>query len=158
MRSNFITFKIIAIAILVALFGIGLLFITSLVSERQDYQRAFLKEIAQNNISPQTVISPYIRVPYNEQKNCLDEKKVAYLCTEEQWLYISADSTQWSSNFNVSNNTYKRTIYRAISYTANLMAKGVFQNQHLKRKITNGNELKLSSLCMILAVWIPNRA
>ena len=65
MRSNFITFKIIAIAILVALFWIGLLFITSLVSERQDYQRAFLKEIAQNNISPQTVISPYIRVPYN---------------------------------------------------------------------------------------------
>ena len=95
MRSNFITFKIIAIAILVALFWIGLLFITSLVSERQDYQRAFLKEIAQNNISPQTVISPYIRVPYNEQKNCLDEKKVAYLCTEEQWLYISPDSTQW---------------------------------------------------------------
>lgn len=134
MRSNFITFKIIAIAILVALFWIGLLFITSLVSERQDYQRAFLKEIAQNNISPQTVISPYIRVPYNEQKNCLDEKKVAYLCTEEQWMYISADSTQWSSNFNVSDNTYKRTIYRAISYTANLMAKGVFQKPTLEKK------------------------
>lgn len=77
MRSNFLTFKIIAIAILIALFWIGLVFITTLVSERQGYQQAFLREISQNNISPQTIISPYIRIPYNEIKTCLDDKKVA---------------------------------------------------------------------------------
>ena len=57
MRSHFLSLKILAIIILDAIFWIGLFFITSLVSERQAYQQAFLKEISQNNISPQT--EPY---------------------------------------------------------------------------------------------------
>ncbi|WP_296280980.1 cell envelope integrity protein CreD [uncultured Acinetobacter sp.] len=134
MRSHFLSLKIIAIIILVAIFWIGLFFITSLVSERQAYQQAFLKEISQNNISPQTVIAPYIQVPYQEQKTCLDEQKKSYPCTEENWMYIGADSTQWTSNFNVSDDTYKRTIYRAISYQANLTAKGIFQKTQLENK------------------------
>ena len=127
MRSNFLSLKIIAIVILVAIFWGGIFFITSLVSERQGYQQAFLKEISQNNISPQTIVSPYIQVPYQEQKK-------SYACTEESWMYIGADSTQWTSNFNVSDDTYKRTIYRAISYQANLTAKGVFQKTQLENK------------------------
>ena len=134
MRSNFLSLKIIAIVILVAIFWGGLFFITSLVSERQGYQQAFLKEISQNNISPQTIVSPYIHVPYEEQKTCLDEQKKSYACTEESWMYIGADSTQWTSNFNVSDDTYKRTIYRAISYQANLTAKGIFQKPPLENK------------------------
>lgn len=134
MRSHFLSLKIIAIIILVAIFWIGLFFITSLVSERQAYQQAFLKEISQNNISPQTVVAPYIQVPYQEQKTCLDEQKKSYPCTEENWMYIGADSTQWTSNFNVSDDTYKRTIYRAISYQANLTAKGIFQKTLLENK------------------------
>lgn len=143
MRSNFLTFKIIAIAILIALFWIGLVFITTLVSERQGYQQAFLREISQNNISPQTIISPYIRIPYNEIKTCLDDKKVAYSCTEEHWVYISADSTQWASDFQVSDDTYKRTIYRAISYNANLTAKGVFQKPILEDKDYQWNRAEI---------------
>lgn len=134
MRSHFLSLKIIAIIILVAIFWIGLFFITSLVSERQAYQQAFLKEISQNNISPQTIVAPYIQVPYQEQKTCLDEQKKSYPCTEENWMYIGADSTQWTSNFNVSDDTYKRTIYRAISYQANLTAKGIFQKTQLENK------------------------
>lgn len=134
MRSSFLTLKIIAIVILVALFWVGLFFISSLVSERQGYQKAFLQEITQNNISPQTIISPYIRVPYLEQTTCLDEQKVAHACTQEHWIYVSADSTQWQSNFDVKNDQYKRTIYRAISYQANLTAKGIFQKPTLENK------------------------
>jgi len=134
MRSHFLSLKILAIIILVAIFWIGLFFITSLVSERQAYQQAFLKEISQNNISPQTVVAPYIQVPYQEQKTCLDEQKKSYPCTEENWMYIGAESTQWTSNFNVSDDTYKRTIYRAISYQANLTAKGIFQKTQLENK------------------------
>ncbi|WP_010114954.1 cell envelope integrity protein CreD [Acinetobacter sp. P8-3-8] len=134
MRSHFLSLKIIAIIILVAIFWIGLFFITSLVSERQAYQQAFLKEISQNNISPQTIIAPYIQVPYQEQKTCLDEQKKSYPCTEENWMYIGADSTQWTSNFNVSDDTYKRTIYRAITYQANLTANGIFQKTPLENK------------------------
>ncbi|BCU63383.1 hypothetical protein F941_03202 [Acinetobacter bouvetii DSM 14964 = CIP 107468] len=133
MRSSFLTLKIIAIVILVAIFWIGLFFISSLVSERQGYQKAFLQEITQNNISPQTIISPYIRVPYQEQTTCLDEQKVAYSCTQENWMYLSADSTQWQANFDV-NKDIARTIYKAISYQANLTAKGIFQKPALENK------------------------
>ncbi|QXW26127.1 cell envelope integrity protein CreD [Acinetobacter johnsonii] len=134
MRSSFLTLKIIAIVILVAIFWIGLFFISSLVSERQGYQKAFLQEITQNNISPQTIISPYVRVPYQEQTTCLDEQKAAYSCTQEKSMYISADSTQWQSSFDVTDHKYKRTIYRAISYQANLTAKGIFQKPTLENK------------------------
>ena len=134
MRSSFLTLKIIAIVILVAIFWVGLFFISGLVSERQGYQKAFLQEITQNNISPQTIISPYIRVPYQEQATCLDEQKVAHACTQQNWMYVSADSTQWQSNFDVRNDKYKRTIYRAISYQANLTAKGIFQKPTLENK------------------------
>ena len=74
MRSNFITFKIIAIAILVALFWIGLLFITSLVSERQDYQRAFLKEIAQNNAPNTTTNQSPGRTSDNQRISSVQRK------------------------------------------------------------------------------------
>lgn len=134
MRSSFLTLKIIAIVILVVIFWVGLFFISGLVSERQGYQKAFLQEIAQNNISPQTIISPYIRIPYQELKTCLDEQKVAYPCTQEQWTYVSADSTQWQSNFDVSDHNYKRSIYKAISYTAQLSATGLFQKPLLENK------------------------
>jgi inner membrane protein len=134
MRSSFLTLKIIAIVILVAIFWIGLFFISSLVSERQGYQKAFLQEITQNNISPQTIISPYVRVPYQEAGTCLDEQKVAYACTQEKSMYISADSTRWQSSFDVTDHKYKRTIYRAISYQANLTAKGIFQKPALENK------------------------
>ncbi len=143
MRSSFLTLKIIAIVILVALFWVGLFFISSLVSERQGYQQAFLKEISQNNISPQTIISPYIRVPYSEQTTCPDEQKVARACTQEQWVYINADSTQWQAKFNVSDDTYKRTIYRATSYNAQLNAKGIFQKPILQEKNYQWNRAEI---------------
>ncbi|MEG1273810.1 MAG: cell envelope integrity protein CreD [Acinetobacter sp.] len=143
MRSNFLSLKIIAIVILVAMFWGGLLFITSLVSERQGYQQAFLREISQNHISPQTIISPYIRLPYEEEKICLDEQKKPHPCTEQSWVFLSADSTQWTSDFNVSDDTYKRTIYRAISYQADLTAKGVFQKLQLENKTYLWNQAEI---------------
>lgn len=134
MRSSFLTLKIIAIVILVAIFSAGLLFISSLVYERQGYQQAFLNEISRNNISPQTIISPFIRVPYKDKEasTCINKNNEQYSCIQEHVMLINADSTQWQANFNVSNDTYKRTIYRAISYNAQLSAKGIFQKPTLE--------------------------
>ena len=134
MRSNFLTLKIMTILILVAIFWVGLFFISSLVTERQDYQRDFQKEISQTQLSPQTIISPYIRVPYLEQKTCLDEQKKASPCTEENWMYINADSTEWNAKFQAKNDLYKRTIYRVVTYEADLTAKGIFQKPIIDNK------------------------
>ena len=115
MRSNFLTLKIIAIIILMAIFWVGLNFVSVLVSERQSYQQNFLKDIAQNHIRPQSIVSPYIRVPYQQTKTCQNEKKEPYNCVETHWTLIGADQTHWISQFNVADDQYKRTIYRSIS-------------------------------------------
>ena len=127
MRSNFLTLKIIAIIILMAIFWVGLNFVSVLVSERQSYQQNFLKDIAQNHIRPQSIVSPYIRVPYQQNKICQNEKKEPYNCVETHWTLIGADQTHWTSQFDVSDDKYKRAIYRAISYQAELTAQGIFQ-------------------------------
>lgn len=75
MRSNFLTLKIITMMILMAIFWIGLLFISHLVSERQSYQQDFIRDISSTQISPQSIIAPYVRVPYSEEKVCVDEQK-----------------------------------------------------------------------------------
>lgn len=133
MRSNFLTLKIIAIIILMAIFWVGLNFISALVSERQQYQQDFLQDIAQNHIRPQSIVSPYIRVPYQENRICQNEKKEPYKCIETHWTLIGADQTHWTSQFDVSDNQYKRTIYRAISYQALLTAQGSFQKPLLEQ-------------------------
>lgn len=143
MRSSFLNLKIMAIVILVALFWVSLFFISHLVAERKGYQQAFLTEITQNNISPQSIISPYIRIPYLEQSSCLDEQKATYPCTLENWAYVSAESTNWQADFNVSDSTYKRTIYRAISYQTGLTAKGVFQKPILANKDYQWNQAEI---------------
>ncbi|MFW1858632.1 cell envelope integrity protein CreD [Acinetobacter defluvii] len=134
MRSHFLTLKIIAIIILMAIFWVGLFFISSLVSERQAYQQNFIRDISTTQISPQTIISPYIQVPYTEEKVCIDEQKKSFPCTEEYFMYLGAESTHWSANFKVTNQNYKRTIYRAVSYQADLAAKGVFQKPEIDTK------------------------
>lgn len=143
MRSSFLNLKIMAIVILVALFWVGLFFISHLVAERQAYQQSFFNEISKSNISSQTIISPYIRIPYSEQTTCQDEQKVVTPCTQEQWMYINADNAQWQAKFDVSDDTYKRTIYRATSYNAQLNANGIFQKPTLQEKNYQWNKAEI---------------
>ncbi|WP_174493494.1 cell envelope integrity protein CreD [Acinetobacter sp. Marseille-Q1623] len=134
MRSNFLTLKIITMMILMAIFWIGLLFISHLVSERQSYQQDFIRDISSTQISPQSIIAPYVRVPYSEEKVCVDEQKKSFPCTEEHFSYFGADHTHWLANFKVTDDTYKRTIYRAVSYQADLSAKGHFAKPEITHK------------------------
>ncbi|NNP74385.1 hypothetical protein A7P53_02385 [Acinetobacter defluvii] len=143
MRSHFLTFKIIAIFILIGVFGIGLLFIQNLVSERQSYQQDFIRDISSTQIRPQTIIAPYVQVPYTEQKTCLDDQKKPFPCIEQYFMYLGADSTDWTANFNVSDSNYRRTIYRAIDYQANLSAKGAFYKPELDQKNYEWNKAQI---------------
>jgi len=63
MRRNFINLKIGAILFLILIFYIGLFFISSLVSERQSYQQQVIRDIANEQIRPQQIVAPYLKLP-----------------------------------------------------------------------------------------------
>lgn len=141
MRKNFLGFKILAIGTLVGLFCMGLYFLSNLVSERQSYHQTFLQDIAQNQVSEQSIISPYIRIPYTHVAPCADDQSKP--CESIKWLYVSAAQTAWESQFSVSDQTYKRSIYRAISYHNDMNAIGQFSKPTLSEARVDWNKAEI---------------
>lgn len=141
MQRNFLGIKILAITGLIGLFCIGLLFLSNLVSERQSYQQNFLNDIAQNQVSEQSIISPYIRIPYKELVPCSNDETKQ--CHALKWSYISADRTSWESDFLISDQKYKRSIYRAISYQNNLNAIGQFSKPAVYKPTFDWNKAEI---------------
>ena len=141
MQRNFLGFKILTIAGLMGLFCLGLLFLSNLVSERQGYQQNFLNDIAQNQVSEQSIISPYIRIPYTKLAPCSND--ATKQCSVLKWAYISADRTSWESDFSVSDQNYKRSIYRAISYQNSLNAIGQFSKPAIQEPTFDWNKAEI---------------
>lgn len=135
MRRNFINLKIGAILFLILIFYIGLCFISSLVNERQRYQQQVIHDIANEQVRPQQVIAPYLKLPYQVQTTCTNEEKKIYDCNQVLFITVGAENTDWNAAFNVSDSTYKRNIYKAISYQNSMSGKGVFKgaNQQPQR-------------------------
>jgi len=92
MRRNFINLKIGAILFLILIFYIGLFFISSLVSERQSYQQQVIRDIANEQIRPQQIVAPYLKLPYQVQTTCTDEQKKSYTCTQTLFVAIGAQT------------------------------------------------------------------
>lgn len=131
MLQTRLLFKISIIIMLLVGFAIGLAFVDTLVSERQRYHHQVIGEIAHHQISNQTLISPFISVPYTFVQPCnaesnpeLKGKNCTYTYSE---LFFPTEST-WDAKFNVTNQEYQRTIYNAISYTNQLSQKAKFEN------------------------------
>lgn len=141
MQRNFLGFKILAIAGLMGLFCIGLLFLSSLVSERQGYQQHFLNDIAQNQVSEQSIISPYIRIPYTKLAPCSND--ASKQCSSLRWAYLSSDRTAWESDFSVSDQNYKRGIYHAMSYQNTLNAIGQFSKPAVEEPNLQWNKAEI---------------
>lgn len=127
MRRNFIYLKIGAILFLILVFYIGLFFISNLVNERQSYQQQVIRDIANEQIRPQQVIAPYLKLPYQVQTTCTNEEKKAYDCTQTVFVTLGAETADWTAQFDVSDSTYKRNIYKAISYQNTMSGKGIFK-------------------------------
>ncbi|MEQ1312042.1 cell envelope integrity protein CreD [Acinetobacter sp. XH1639] len=127
MRRNFINLKIGAILFLILVFYIGLFFISNLVTERQSYQQQVIRDIANEQIRPQQLIAPYLKLPYQVQTTCTNEEKKTYDCTQTVFISLGAETTDWTAQFDVSNSTYKRNIYKAISYQNTMSGKGIFK-------------------------------
>ncbi|MCT9461759.1 cell envelope integrity protein CreD [Acinetobacter baumannii] len=132
MRRNSINLKIGAVLFLILIFYIGLFFISSLVDERQSYQQQVIQDITKEQIRPQQVIAPYLKIPYQVQTICTDEQKKTYACIQTLFVTLGAESTDWKAQFKVSDNTYKRNMYKAISYQNHMLGKGVFKGTMLE--------------------------
>lgn len=128
MHRNFINLKIAAILFLILIFYIGLFFISNLVDERQNYQQQVIQDIAKEQIRPQQVIAPYLKLPYQVQTICTDEQKKTYDCIQTLFVTVGAETTDWKAQFKVSDSTYKRSMYKAISYQNHMLGKGVFKS------------------------------
>lgn len=62
--------KLSIIAGLCIIFAIGLNMIGSVIYERQNYAASVIKEIAQQHINPQEVITPFIAIPTTVTPEC----------------------------------------------------------------------------------------
>lgn len=123
MLQNRLFLKIIMLGALLIACAVGLTFVQTVIYERKSYHNQVIGEIAHHQISSQTLISPFISVPYTFVQPCnaesdpaLKGKSCTYTYSE---LFFPTDS-KWQAKFDVSNQEYQRTIYSAISYTNQL--------------------------------------
>lgn len=136
MQQQNLLVKIIILGVLLFLFAIGLGFVKIIVYERQSYQNHVIRDIERNQIGKQQVISPFIAVPYKESHACdvvKNPELKGQLCTRQAEQLFFPNQVSWDGKFEVSNDTYQRTIYHATSYTTQLQAKGHFPTPQLKQ-------------------------
>lgn len=116
--------KLSIIAGLCLFFGIGLTMIGSLITERQQYSEDVVREIAQQHINPQQVITPFIAIPTTITPKCSeDASNKNYKCRESYTGVetLFANQTASTQDLAVSTDTYKRGIYHATSYNGHLV-------------------------------------
>lgn len=106
-------FKFATIIGLCALFLFGLMFVTNLVSERQSYYRTVMDDIKKTHVNDQYIGTPFVAI------------------ANAQGVYIPqfATASDITSQANVSNNDYKRSIYHAISYNSDVTVNQSFNFQ-----------------------------
>lgn len=115
--------KLTIIAGLCLIFAIGLSLIGSVIYERQVYADSVIKEIAQQHVNPQEVITPFIAIPTTVTPECQADTseangKCATAYSKIETLF--ANQTQATQDLDVSTNTYQRGIYHATSYNGKL--------------------------------------
>ncbi|MFW2177090.1 MULTISPECIES: cell envelope integrity protein CreD [unclassified Moraxella] len=109
-------YKFFTIVGLCALFLFGLVFISNLVSERQQYYHTVMDDIKKTHVGDQQMITPFVAI------------------ANAQGVYIPqfATRSELNNQTKVSNQDYKRSIYRAISYNDAINIKQEFNfNQTL---------------------------
>ncbi len=111
--------KLTIIVGLCIIFVVGLMMFRTVIAERQYYAQSVVKEIAQQHVNPQEVITPFIIIPTTITPECsivgdtdAAKCKSAYSST----LTVFANKTSATQDLEVSTDTYRRGIYHATSY------------------------------------------
>jgi inner membrane protein len=125
-----LSFKLIIIGLLCLIFCIGFAFISGIVEERKGYHQQVMNEIARDNVRSQTLVSPFILIPKSYQV-CEEvvnaDKSTTKKCTQKkEFLLLTPKTVDVAHQIKVSDNTYKRGIYKAITYDDQIQLKGSF--------------------------------
>lgn len=116
--------KIMMIGFLIIIFLISFGFIRVMVAERQHSYQQVVRDIARDNVKPQTVLMPFIVVPMTSSFVCADDKNKT--CYQRQQMVISPEKSAWSNKVKVDDQAFRRGIYNAISYQNQITIAGTF--------------------------------
>jgi inner membrane protein len=122
--QRFLSSKILMIGLLILCFLIAFMFIRGTIYERQANYQQVVRDIARNNVSSQTVMTPFIVVPMSTSYVCEDDQKKT--CYRRDQIVITPQKTSWTNKVNVDDQRFKRGIYRAISYQNKISIIGSF--------------------------------
>ena len=135
--------KLTIIVGLCVIFVVGLMMFRTVIAERQYYAHSVVKEIAQQHVNPQEVITPFVIIPTTITPECsivgevdVTKCKSAY----SSMLTVFANKTSATQDLEVSTDTYRRGIYHATSYNGALkFDQNYTLSQTLQRLIDDNN-------------------
>ncbi|MGB4813301.1 MAG: cell envelope integrity protein CreD [Methylophilaceae bacterium] len=126
MNKAFI-FKVIGIFLLTVLMSWAVMYINSLISERQSRQEEVKQQIASSSAGAQTILGPVLAIPYVEEYSLtVTENKVQKIekHKDEYTVYALPENIELSGGFS---NEYKSLgIYKALMYQLGGNIKGSF--------------------------------
>ena len=121
-------FKVLGILLLTMLMSWAVMYINSLISERQARQNEVKQQIASSSAGAQTIIGPVLAVPYSEEYfvKVTDNKIEKIEKRKDDYVsYMLPDDLELTGGFN---NEYKKLgIYKALMYQLGGNIKGSFK-------------------------------
>ena len=121
-------FKVIGIFLLTMVMSWAVMYINSLISERQNRQEDVKQQIAASSAGAQTIIGPVLAVPYTEEYYVkVTENKISKIekRKDEYVSYMLPEELELSGGF--SNEYKKLGIYKALMYQLGGNIKGSFK-------------------------------
>lgn len=100
--------------------------ISGIVNERQRSYQHVMRDISRDYVRNQQVIGPFLVVPVDTATQCQQDEKTIVPCTSTSQRVIVPTTSQWTHKLTVDPNSYKRGIYRAITYQDSLHLSGQF--------------------------------
>ena len=142
MQKTLLT-KLTIIVGLCVIFVVGLMMFRTVITERQYYAQSVVKEISQQHVNPQEIITPFIIIPTTITPECsiVGEVDVAKCKSAySSMLTVFANKTSATQDLEVSTDTYRRGIYHATSYNGALKFDQSYTlSQTLQRLIDDNN-------------------
>jgi inner membrane protein len=140
-HSNKTFIKGIITGSLILVMMIPTLFVTSLVTEREQRQAEVVKEVSSKWASEQTIAGPYLFIPYTVYENDKDNKPV--LVTRH--LLLLPDNLNVAGT--ISPEIRPRSIYKVLLYKTSLSSKGNFAI-HIPKEINPASlQLQDAKIC-----------
>lgn len=145
-RTLFIKLSI--IVSLCAIFAIGLTMFSDVITERQYYADSVVKEIADQHVNPQEIITPFIAIPTTITPECT--RASADKASKCAPAYASVDTifaaqTSTVQDLAVSTDTYQRGIYHATSYSGDITFEQSYGLDNNQAPLTTGESIDSSA-------------